>query len=570
MPEKKRAFRKWFLLPLLLIIPLCLPNSRADWQKPLQPSLAGGPLTCLTLSPLDRSKFLIASEHQVFEGGSEKGWKELWSSNDGRATIQRLFTFPNLPAHVFVLAGSKIFLGNLKDHAWRTVYQDTSRIPLSFAVHPQNPNRWFLGTPEGLWETEDAGKTWFPSKVLATSIPVTFLFFEKSSLLIADEDSVYLAMPENPASVVFHLSQSPPEVSPESPTQEPSEEDAPWAPKIRDLISPGGNSPKIFLATESGVFESPDGGRSWTSLSRSGLESTLIYQLACSEKEGQLYAATARGVYAYNMRTRSWDKLFEGLAKDRTQSIAVLNNEKLIAITEEGFVQYPLAEFRPESGAGISIYQPPQETLSLFRELVTAEPSAREIHKRVIRYANVGNGKIKRWHAESRLASLLPDFSFNKSFSSDPTIDIDRGGTNDADQYIIGPRDVSKGGYKTLSWDLGEFIYSSDQTSIDSREKLMVELRNDLLSEATRIYYERRRLQIDIVFTPSGSGQEHLERLLRMDELTSLLDSMTDGFFSKRLERIYNERPEFNRLWTFQEEGVRSTAYGDKQQNKGE
>ena len=79
----------------------------------------------------------------------------------------------------------------------------------------------------------------------------------------------------------------------------------------------------------------------------------------------------------------------------------------------------------------------------------------------------------------------------------------------------------------------------------------MVELRNDLLSEATRIYYERRRLQIDLVFMPPVSEQEHLENLLRVDELTALLDGMTNGFFSKRLERIYEERPALNRLWAY-------------------
>ena len=79
----------------------------------------------------------------------------------------------------------------------------------------------------------------------------------------------------------------------------------------------------------------------------------------------------------------------------------------------------------------------------------------------------------------------------------------------------------------------------------------MVELRNDLLSEATRIYYERCRLQIDLVFMPPVSEQEHLENLLRVDELTALLDGMTNGFFSKRLERIYEERPALNRLWAY-------------------
>ena len=223
----------------------------------------------------------------------------------------------------------------------------------------------------------------------------------------------------------------------------------------------------------------------------------------------------------------------------------MLNEEKLIAITTEGFVQFPLETFTPEAGPTLALYQPPEETLALFKELLTLEPSPREVHKRVIQYANVTNGKIKRWHAESRLAGFLPSFSFGKNLDRNASISTYSG------KYITGPEDVSRGWDASVDWDLGNTIYSSDQTSIDSREKMMVELRNDLLSEATRIYYERRRLQIDLVYTPPASEQEHLENILRLDELTALLDGMTDGFFSKRLERIYEEHVEFNNLWRY-------------------
>jgi hypothetical protein len=270
-------------------------------------------------------------------------------------------------------------------------------------------------------------------------------------------------------------------------------------------------------------------------------------------------------VYAYDAQARRWAGLFEGLAQDRAQGIAVLNEEKLIAITEEGFVQYPLSPFAPEARPALTLYQPPEETLSLFKELLSLEPSAREVHKRVIRYADVGNAKIKRWQALSRVAGALPSFSFGKNLDRNDSV------TTYSGKYITGPEDVSKGWDADVSWDLGDMVYSSDQTSIDSREKMMVELRNDLLSEATRIYYERRRLQIGLVFTPPLSEQEHLENLLRLDELTALLDGMTDGFFSKRLEGIYEEKPGFNKLWAYQQtEGGRSTEYGDQKPEKGE
>ena len=539
------------LIALLLIsLVLCALGFQmpapAEWQKPLQPSLSGGTLTCMALHPQDASKFLVASECQIFEGRGESSWQSLWSQSDARTPIRRLFSFPDLPETVFALTDDKLFMGNLKDLSWRKVYQDSNKKFLSFAVHPNNPNRWFLGTQKGLWETRDAGRSWSRSSLFTASKSVTLLFFDHDRLFLADERSLYLAIKDNPARSVFELSRTSAELpAPEDDAAEILEEPILYSLKVHDLIETRSDPRTFFLATQNGVFQSMDLGHRWDPLSRSGLQSTIILQLAYSEKEKRLYAATPRGIYGYDPRAHRWTDLFEGLAKTRAQSIAVLNEEKLLAITAEGFAQYPLENFRPEAGPSMQLYQPPEETLMLFKKLISMEPTAREVQKRVIRYANVSNGKIQRWHLGSRLAGTLPTFSFGRNLDRNASISSYSG------KFITGPQDVSKGWDANVSWHLGDMIYSSDQTSIDSREKMMVELRNDLLSEATRIYYERRRLQIDLIFTPPASEQEHLENLLRLDELTSLLDGMTEGFYSKQLEKLYDAKPEFNKLWSY-------------------
>ncbi len=553
---KMKAVLWGALLALLCVLGFQIP-APAEWQRPIQPSLTGGALTCLATHPLDPTKFLLASSHKIFENGKESSWQPLWSQGDANAPIKRLFSFAVLPEIVFAITDRNIFMGNLKDRSWRAVYKDAGKNPLAFAVHPKDPNRWLLGTQKGLWETRDAGRTWAPSSLFRTSGPVPLLVFDHERLFLADEKTLYLALPESSARSVLDLSKTRAEM-PSADDETPESLEAPllYDLKIHDLIVSRRNPQELFLATSSGVFRSVDSGHRWEPLSRSGLQSAVILQLAYSGRNGLLYAATPRGIYAYDARAQKWSGLFEGLAKDRAQSLAVLNEEKLIAITGDGFVQCPLETFVPEAdpGLNLSLYRPPEETLVLFKELLAQEPSAREVHKRVIRYADVANGKIQRWHTLSRVAGALPTFSFGKSQDRGNSISTYSG------KYITGPEDVSKGWDADVSWDLGDTLYSSDQTSIDSREKMMVELRNDLLSEATRIYYERRRLQIDLVFTPPASEQEHLENLLRMDELTALLDAMTDGFFTKRLEAIYREKEGFNKLWEFKQTDTRGDS----------
>jgi len=543
----KKALAWGILASLCCILGFQLP-APAEWQKPIQPSMAGGPLTCLVSHPLDGSKFLVASGQQVFEAGKESLWRPLWSQPDASAPIKKLFSFGILPDTVFAITRRSVFMGNLKDRSWRTVYKDTEKNPFSFAVHPKDPNRWFLGTQKGLFETTDAGKTWSLSSVFRTSGPVALLVFDHERLFLANERTLYLTLPEGTARSVLDLSTVLAEIpAVDEETQATLEEPASFDLKIHDLIISKRDPQELYLATTNGVFQSRDSGHRWELLPKSGLQSPVVYQLAYSGRKDRLYAATARGIYAYDPHGQKWTGLFEGLARDQAQSIAVMNEEKLLAITGEGFVQYPLESFTPEAGPALALYQPTEEMLALFKELISLEPTAREIHKRVIKYANVSNGKIKRWHTESRFAGFLPSFSFGRSLDRGNSISTYSG------KYITGPEDVSKGWDADVNWDFGDILYSSDQTSIDSREKMMVELRNDLLSEATRIYYERRRLQIDLVFTPPVSEQEHLENLLRMDELTSLLDGMTDGFLSKKLERIYEEKPALNRLWDFRQ-----------------
>ena len=167
--------------------------------------------------------------------------------------------------------------------------------------------------------------------------------------------------------------------------------------------------------------------------------------------------------------------------------------------------------------------------------MLAREPSALEVQRAAIRYADVGNGKIKRWHFGSRLRALVPGLSLGKDFSVRNNIDIDRAGTNQPDEFIAGPDNTTKGRDISLDWDLGDLIWGSSQTSIDSREKLMVELRNDVVNEVTRLYYERRRLVMSLYLSRPAAEQEFFDLLLRIDELTSYIDGLTGGYFSKEL-----------------------------------
>ncbi len=541
------------MIPYLLFATLLNPSVFAQsWERASGPS---GTETFLSLlpHPADPGKMIAASGTQIFENIKNGFWENIWQTRNASRKIHRLHYFKETPNYLFILTSDGLFAEDLKDKSWKMFYRGKTALEksvLSFAVSPKDPAHWFVGTESGLLESDDAGKSWFRFGLFKKD-PVPVLYFSKDKLYVGTQKSLYASEDQAYFKNVFTLGSAVMEelsdALKEDDSYDPSENSGSY---LHELIS-SENQNKLYLATRKGVFETID-GENWTSLSQSGLRSSDVEHLIYSEKTKQLFAGTGRGIYTYLSATKRWSEMFQGLEQLDISGMALARDkedkekEMLFASTAGGIFRYQIF---PETNVKIQETSP--EANLLFQELLRFEPSAKEIQHQVIQYNDVSNEKIKRWHASSRAAALLPSFNFGKDFSKSPSIDIDRGGTSDKDFYIKGPDTVRNAWDMGASWDLGDFLFSSNQTSIDSREKLMVELRQDLLAEATRTFYERRRLQMEILFQPAATEQEHLEKLLRLDELRSLLDGMTGGFLSKRLNQIYEAKPSLHRILDF-------------------
>ena len=152
---------------------------------------------------------------------------------------------------------------------------------------------------------------------------------------------------------------------------------------------------------------------------------------------------------------------------------------------------------------------------------VNNEPGIREIQAAAIRYAEVNPQKIESWRKGAKFRSLLPEVSVDY----DKTINYDSG----ADRYYTGPYDWGI----TLRWDLPDLIWNPYQKDIDIRSRLMVLLRNDVLEDVTRFYFERLKLKNEIKDTTGD--QEKIRKELRIEELTAKIDALTGGYFSRNI-----------------------------------
>ena len=63
----------------------------------------------------------------------------------------------------------------------------------------------------------------------------------------------------------------------------------------------------------------------------------------------------------------------------------------------------------------------------------------------------------------------------------------------------------------------------------------MVELREDILDQVTRLYFERRRIQMELITNEFLNPPLMIDKEMRIAELTALIDALTGGEFSKRI-----------------------------------
>ena len=134
--------------------------------------------------------------------------------------------------------------------------------------------------------------------------------------------------------------------------------------------------------------------------------------------------------------------------------------------------------------------------------------------------------RIKTLRRNARLEALLP----NVTLDYDKTISVS---TNPSyKESVVGPRDWGL----SLSWDVGDLVFNSQLRLLNGSDgRLMVQLRDDILNEVTRLYYERRKLQTVLILTPPKTSEEKLTRILRLEELTANIDGLTGGWFSREI-----------------------------------
>ncbi|VAX37939.1 hypothetical protein MNBD_UNCLBAC01-418 [hydrothermal vent metagenome] len=169
------------------------------------------------------------------------------------------------------------------------------------------------------------------------------------------------------------------------------------------------------------------------------------------------------------------------------------------------------------------------------------EPTIKQIHQMTIDYAEVNREKIIKWRKQARKRAWFPKISIGMDGDKKRTVsDSIWGSSSSGGKHYLGPDDKSfdsdLGWDVSVSWDFADLIWSSDLATIDSRARNTVKLRENLLNQVTRLYFERRRIQIILQQNEELNSISKMEQQLRIEELTAMIDALTGGKFSQNIK----------------------------------
>jgi len=174
------------------------------------------------------------------------------------------------------------------------------------------------------------------------------------------------------------------------------------------------------------------------------------------------------------------------------------------------------------------------------------EPSIREVQMAAIRFAEINPARFAQWRKKVKERGLWPErLQITVGHDTDDDEDYTRSktvGVSSGTAYV-GPDDETWGwdvdndwDYELrMQWNLQDYCFHNDILKVSSETEDQVTLRQEILQDVTKLYFDRRRLQVEIILQPNASIALKMKRALKLEEFTAAIDALTDGFFSDSL-----------------------------------
>ncbi len=438
---------------------------------------------------------------------------------------------------VYAATGNGLFYSPDQGKRWSKIFKGRSYLEADCTALAILPSGIYLGTKAGFFISTDKGRSWHRAtdRLGDTRIlSIGYSLKEPKYIYVACVDGVFKSQDSGKSwkRVLSVLASRNDNEGEDSPEENGSQEEA---SRINYLAVDPNNPGCVYLATQNGISRSYDAGLNWNTLPDSGLLSKEVKFILISAKS-EVFCATKSGIFKFT--ESGWQELSFALAVNEVKFLVADREGNLYVACDKGLFKGSKAN---NSG---SINN------DAFMFYSKNEPTIAEVQKIAIHYAEVDPEKIMRWRKQAQIRHLFPKVTLSVDHDNDKTVSKNiwgiygsygsNGNITAPGRYFIGPDDETEynnTNYSvSLSWELGDLIWSEAQTSIDVRSRLMVQLRDDILDEVTKTYFERIRVKMELNNLSIEDRKKRFEKELRIQELTASLDALTGGYFSAQIK----------------------------------
>jgi len=505
------------LLFLLLGLSPVYPLDSRTWQK-IGFGITDAQIHCLAVSPDGQIIFAGTSAGIYKSNNQGKNFSPVFQTSGSSQDVNFLYIDPSQPDFIYAATQAGLFLSTDNGNRWQGIFnpQDArARQCLSVIVDNQTI---YMGTLDGLFIKESNSPVWQKKKELLSNFPVTFILSDPHYIYFTTPDELFrIDKQDQTHRKIFSMTSQ--ELNIETSSEEFSDNSTFFTKQIKFMTQSIGQSGSLYLATSKGIFFSDNHGDHWQQMTANSLPYEEITSLLVLNL-GEILSGTNEGLFHYDKER--WTQLYQGLETNEVNYLAADHGGQVYLAADSGIFL-----MTNEKTFANNIPFDYAEIETKF----SSEPTIEQTQAMAIEYAEVHPRKIERWRKLARTKALLPTVSVGLDRSASELLHWDTGGNPDT---LVKGKDILEWDV-SVSWNLGELIWNNDQTSIDSRSKLMVELREDVLDQVTRLYFERRRLQAALMSVTETAGPP-FDQQMRVAELTALIDALTGGKFSAQLK----------------------------------
>lgn len=487
----------------------------------------------LLVNPKESKIVFSACSGGLFKSeNSGKSWRRVLSVKGGSNRVNALAFSPSNLNLVYAATDKGLYRSKDSGERWEVIFRGKNSKENSCSAVLSTSQTIFTGTKAGLFISGDNGRNWNKQRGDLNNIEIFNIdaqLGQDKIIYLAASSGIFRSLNSGESwERVYvrysHKNENEPVIDNEEARDEDSSAEAHF---VKADLS---NINCVYFSGTRGVYKSLDQGKTWDKVGEYGLLDRDVKMLCLWNGQGIL-GLTRRGIFL--LQDERWKELSFDLSAGELDYLILDNKGNIYVAAEKGIFKAVPVNFARVSAS------------PLVQEYLKREPEIRQVQQAAIKYAEVNPEKISQWRLLAAKKALLPKLNIGLARNSTDLWHWESGSSaigQCGDDLLRRGKD-SLDWDVTLSWDLGELIWNADQISIDSRSKLMVELRDDILDEVNKLYFERLRVQSELDNLPIEDRSKRFDKELKLEELTASLDSFTGGYYSEQSRLIIRDSP---------------------------